>query len=129
MPHLQFEFNRPLADEDRARLTDWATIEYAEVMATGTDHVAVSIREQPTPAVSLGRATNGDPVAVLNADIRAGRSADQRERFAMAVIEQLADWFDVPAEHCYVVYTEHDGQDFVRSEGALASGTPSETSD
>lgn len=129
MPHLQFEFNRPLSDGDRERLTDWTTIEYAELMATDTDHVAVSIREDSTYALSLGRATNGDRVAILNADIRAGRSNGQRERFAMAVIDQLDDWFDVPAEHCYVVYTEHEGHDFVLEEGALASWTPSESED
>lgn len=127
MPHLQFEFNRSLSDEDRERLTDWTTIEYAEVMETGTGHIAVSIREQPTHGLSLGRATNGEPVAVLNADIREGRSFGQRERFANAIIETLDDWFDIPPEHCYVVYTEHHGEDFLLDDGPLESWSPDES--
>lgn len=127
MPHLQFQFNRPLSDDDRERLTDWTTIEYSEVMETGTGHIAVSIREESSHAISLGRATNGEPVAVLNADIRQGRTFGQRERFATSVIETLDDWFDIHAEHCYVVYTEHEGQDFMLEEGALESWSPDES--
>lgn len=121
MPHLQFEFNRPLSDEDRERLADWATIQYADDMETGTGHIAVSVEEISSNGLSLGRVTNGDPVVILNADIRKGRSYGQRERFANAVIDRLEEWFGVPRTHCYVIYTEHAGDEFLLDEGPLDS--------
>lgn len=127
MPHLQYEFNRPLDDADCERLTDWTTIEYAEVMDTGTDHVAVSVRQHPSHGVSLGRATNGDAVVVLDADVREGRTFGQRERFADAVIDTLDDWFDVDPGNCYVVYTEHPGEDFFLAGDSLEPWTPGES--
>jgi hypothetical protein len=121
MPHLQFEFNRPLSGETREGLADWATQTYADVMETGTGHVAVSIAEHPPYGLSLGRADAGEPIAILNADVRDGRTFGQRERFATAVIDRFTSEFEIPRDHCYVVYTEHPGHDFILDEGALES--------
>jgi len=123
MPHLQFELNTTLDPSDRRALAEWATERYGEVMETGTDHVAVTVRS--VDSLTLGRAPEGEPVAVLNADVRAGRSLDQRERFAAGAIERLAA-VGIPAAHCYVVYTEHPGEDFLLEEGTLGSWTESE---
>jgi hypothetical protein len=123
MPHLQFELNDGLAPSDRRALTEWATERYGEVMETGTGHVAVTIRT--VDSLSLGRAPEDTPVAILNADVRTGRSAGQRERYASEAIERLAA-LGIPAEHCYVVYTEHPGEDFLLSEGSLDSWSESE---
>ena len=128
MPHLQLETNRPLTDEQRTRFVDWTTERYAETMETGTGHVAVTVRELEPTALSLGRAPRGEPVGLLNADVRSGRSSDQRRAFAAAVIDRLDEWLDVPAEHCYVVYTEHPGEDFVLAEGPLESWSEDEGS-
>lgn len=129
MPHLQYEINRSLDADVRTRLADWTTAQYSETMETGTGHIAVTIRELDATALSLGRAPDGEPVAVLNADVRAGRSAEQRQSFASAVIDRLDGELGVPADHCYVVYTEHDGPDFVLSEGPLASWSADEAAD
>ena len=126
MPHLQFGTNATLDPADRRDLTDWATEHYGEVMETGTGHVAVTVRELDSGALTLGRAPEGAPVAVLNADVRAGRSVEQRERFATAAIDRLAG-LGIPAEHCYVVYTEHPGEDFVLEEGPLESWSDAES--
>lgn len=126
MPHLQFELTTGPAADERRRFTDWVTERFASVMETGTGHVAVTVRDVPAGGLSLGRAPIDEPAAVLNADIRAGRSAAQRRTFATAVIERLATQFDIPAEHCYVVYTEHPGEDFHLAEGTLESWTDAE---
>jgi 5-carboxymethyl-2-hydroxymuconate isomerase len=110
MPHLQFETNTALDPTDRRALTEWATERYGEVMETGTGHVAVTVRTVDT--LTLGRAPEGDSVAILSADVRAGRSAEQREQYATEAIERLAA-LGIPAEHCYVVYTEHPGEEFL----------------
>jgi len=126
MPHLQFEVTEPL-DGSVEPFAAWAADLYAEVMDTGTGHVAVTVREEA--ALSLGRAGAGEPVAVLNADIRAGRSAGQRRELAVAVIEELGERWGVPAENTYVIYTEHPGEDFHLQEGALDSWTDEEADD
>lgn len=126
MPHLQFETTATPSAAVRREFTDWVTAEYAETMATGTGHIAVTVRSLPDDALALGRAPENEPVAVCNADIRRGRSAAQREAFAAAVIDRLDDLFDVPADNCYVVYTEHPGEDFVLAEGPLASWSETE---
>lgn len=123
MPHLQFELNTTLDASDRRALTEWTTERYGEVMETGTGHVAVTVRS--VDSLTLGRAPEGEAVAVLNADVRAGRSLEQRERFASEAIERLAA-LGIPAAHCYVVYTEHPGEDFLLAEGTLDSWTESE---
>lgn len=125
-PHLQLETNQALTDDGRARFVDWMTERYAETMETGTGHVAVTVRELDRPSLALGRAPAGEPVGLLNADVRRGRSYEQRRAFAEAVIDRMGEWLDVPREHCYVVYTEHPGEDFVLAEGPLGSWSEEE---
>lgn len=117
MPHLQLEVSDPLEMAEIEAFADWVTALYSDVMATGTDHVAVTIRDGV--ALSLGRADDG-AVAVMNADIRAGRSSAQRRELATAVMAELADRWGVPERNSYVVFTEHPGEDFHLSEGPLA---------
>jgi len=123
MPHLQFEVTEPLAG-DIEPFAAWVTDLYADVMDTGTGHVGVTVRDGG--ALALGRAGADEPVAFLNADIRAGRSAAQRRELAVAVIEAMDDRWGVPPENAYVVYTEHPGEDFHLEEGSLDSWTDAE---
>jgi len=127
MPQLQFDLTDAADRETKLVLADWATERYADVMEMGTGHVAVAIRERDDGA--LGRVPADGDVGLLNADVRAGRSAEQRRTFATAVIERLEAVFGIPAEHCYVVYTEHAGEDFVLSKGPLGSWDASEATD
>jgi phenylpyruvate tautomerase PptA (4-oxalocrotonate tautomerase family) len=123
MPHLAFELGRSVSDGERVAFIDWVTERFAETMGTGTGHVAVSVHEfgGSGGGLGLGRAPLDEPVAVLSADIREGRSADQRADFASAVIDRLDTQFGVAPEHCYVVFTEHPGEDFHLAEGPLRS--------
>jgi phenylpyruvate tautomerase PptA (4-oxalocrotonate tautomerase family) len=127
MPHLQFETTATPSAATRRTFTDWVTAAYAERMETGTAHVAVTVRQLDHASLALGRASADEPVAVCNADVRQGRTADQREAFATAVIDRLADDFGVPPDHCYVVYSEHPGEDFLLAEGPLASWSAAES--
>lgn len=125
MPHLQFETTESLDDAQKETVAEWVTEHYAELMETGTDHVGVTIRDGAY--LALGRAPADEPVAFLNADIRAGRSFEQRRDLAVAVTETLSERWGVPSEHVYVIYTEHEGEAFHLEEGALASWSDSET--
>ena len=55
-----------------------------------------------------------------------GRTADQKRRFALAVIEELERTFGVPRAAVYVIFTEHDGPDFQMHDGVLPSWSAGE---
>lgn len=127
MPHLQFEVSEPLADDAVDAFVERVTALFAEHMDTGTGHVAVTVRDDA--GVALGRAGADEPVAVLNADIRAGRTTDQRRALATDIIAALDERFGVSRANSYVVYTEHPGEDFHLDEGALDSWGAAEDED
>lgn len=124
MPHLQFETTESLEAAQKRTIAEWVTEYYAELMETGTDHVGVTVRDEAF--LTLGRAATDEPVAFLNADIRAGRSPEQRRELAEAVVGTLAEHWGVPRDNIYVVYTEHEGSAFHLEEGALASWSDAE---
>jgi 5-carboxymethyl-2-hydroxymuconate isomerase len=124
MPHLQLEVTESLMDDQIRSFAGWLTDRYAAVMDTGTAHVGVTVREDAS--LAMGRADADAPVAFLNADIRAGRSAEQRRTLAGEVIEELHDRWAIPAANVYVVFTEHPGEDFHLVEGPLSSWSDAE---
>jgi 5-carboxymethyl-2-hydroxymuconate isomerase len=119
MPHLRFETTA--TPHDTSAFTEWVTERFADIMETGTGHVGVSIRACDAADLALGRAGPDEDVALVDADIRAGRTDEQRRAFAVSIVERVADRWGLPAENVYLVYTEHDGRDFHLAEGALAS--------
>ena len=46
-------------------------------MQTGTDHIAISIREFEKENISLGRVNNNEYVCLMNLDIRLGRTENK----------------------------------------------------
>jgi len=60
-------------------------------------------------------------IAFLNADLRRGRTPDQKRRFALAVIDELERTLGVARAGVYVIFTEHDGPDFQMHDGVLPS--------
>ncbi len=127
MPHLQFDLSfRPPAEAKR-RFSAAVVKHFAEAMDTGTDHVAVVLRCHEPEDLALGRAAHPERgIALLNADIRDGRTPAQRRQFALAVIGELETAFSVPRENVYVVYGDHDGEAFQFSDRVLPSWTPGE---
>ncbi|MFW5918926.1 MAG: tautomerase family protein [Halanaeroarchaeum sp.] len=106
MPHLQFDVDFEIEESDADGFaTDVAEL-YAERMDASTDYTAVTLREVRT--IHLGRATDGR-TAILQADVREGRPTETKRAFALAAIETIAEWFDVPHSNQKVVFTEHDG--------------------
>ena len=122
MPHLQFEINRSLADEEKISFAEQVRRLFSEVMETTTDHISISIRELGTHNLSIGRVKEPQQgIAVVNADIRKGRTMTQRRALALGFINLLHDTWAVPKEHVYVTLTEHKGEDFHVLEKYLAN--------
>ena len=110
MPHVQFDLNCNPAPRDKTLFAAAVVQHFAKAMDTGTDHIAVTLRCGAREDLTFGRAR--DPsrgVAFLNADLRSGRTAEQKRRFALSVIDELERTLKVPRESVYVIFTEHDG--------------------
>lgn len=122
MPHLQIDINRPLSDEVKIEILRRFKMLFADVMETKTDHVACAIREHATHNLDLGRTLDRrDGVAHVNADIRVGRSLEQRRALALGFVSILEDVAGVPPENLYVTFTEHKAEDFHLNEQYLRS--------
>ncbi|PLX99407.1 MAG: tautomerase [Desulfuromonas sp.] len=113
MPHLQFEFNRPLENADKIEFAERVRQLFSATMETGTDHISISIREYGTYNLSIGRATEPEKgIALVNADIREGRTLNQRRTLCLGFMELINKQWDIPKEQMYVTLTEHKGEDF-----------------
>ncbi len=127
MPHLAFDLNFSPPPDDRRRLARAVVKRFSEIMDTGTDHVGVIVRCHEKDDLAFGRAEGSEGrIAFVNADIRRGRTADQRRRLALAFIDEAHRAFGVPTRAVYVVYTEHDGEHFQLEEKILPSWSAGE---
>ena len=122
MPHLQFEFNQNLTDSQKQIFAEDVRTLFSETMDTGTDHISISIREFGTYNLSIGRVKEPEKgVAVVNADIREGRTMDKRRTLTLGFMELINKSFNIPVTNMYVTLTEHKGEDFHLFEKYLAS--------
>lgn len=113
MPHLQFEVNFPVPEADKPRFAECIKEHFATIMDTGTDHIGITLRCLGRNDLSFGRAE--DPaagIAFVNADIRGGRTGDQKRRLSLAFIAELGNFWRVPPQSVYVILTEHSGEQF-----------------
>ena len=122
MPHLQFEFNRNLTDTQKSTFAEQVRTLFSDIMDTGTDHISISIREFGTYNLSIGRVREPEKgVAVVNADIREGRTMEKRRTLTLGFKELINKSFNIPVTNMYVTLTEHKGEDFHLFEKYLAS--------
>lgn len=121
MPHLQFELNFTPPPAEKRAFAEAVKQHFAEIMSTGTDHIGITFRCYASGDLVFGRAGSDGPIAFLNADIRLGRSAEQKRRLGLAIMAELGTRWRLPKEHIYVIYTEHDGPDFQLSDRVLPS--------
>ena len=127
MPHLQFELNFTPSPDEKRRFAAAVVRHFADVMDTGTDHIAVTLRCFAPEDLTFGRAApSGGRTVFVNADIRGGRTRDQKRRLSLAYIDEAARTFGVAREAVYVILTEHDGEHFQLSDRVLPSWSPGE---
>ena len=127
MPHLQLDINQVLTQDRKTAVAARFKQLFAQVMDTGTDHIAISIREHGTYNLDIGRAKDQvKGIALVNADIRQGRSMSQRRELAVGFIDIMDELLDVPREQVYVTLTEHKGEDFHLTERYLGDWSEGE---
>lgn len=121
MPHLQFELNFAPTVAQKREFAEVVKQHFAEIMNTGKDHIGITFRCYTQGDLVFGRAGTDGKIAFLNADIRLGRTADQKRRLCLALMDELARRWSLPQANVYVIYTEHDGPDFQLSDRVLPS--------
>ena len=122
MPHLQIEINKTISDELKIEIAGRFKKLFSDIMDTGTDHISTSIREFGTYNLDIGRVKDhSQGVALVNADIREGRTLEQRRNLALGFMQALNEVLTIPREQMYVTFTEHKGEDFNLKERYLAS--------
>ncbi|HUK66453.1 MAG TPA: tautomerase family protein [Anaeromyxobacteraceae bacterium] len=115
MPHLQFDLNFAPSPEQKGRFAQAVLRGFAEIMDTGTDPIAMTLRTCPREDLLFGRSRDGRAV-ILNADVRYGRSTEQKRRVALKIMEEVERFFGLPRRNVYVVLTEHEGESFQLSD-------------
>ena len=123
MPHLQFDVNKELNNEQRKVFVEYVKRVFSEIMRTGVNHIAVSLREFPKFSMTLGRAELGDFVCFMNLDIRTGRTNKQKRELAKKYMEGVEEILGIKLNNQYVTYTSHPGNDFNLYEKSLKEWT------
>ena len=126
MPHLQFDVNKELTNEQRKVFVEYVKSEFSEIMRTGVNHIAVSLKEFPKFSLTLGRAKLGDFVCFMNLDVRNGRTNKQKRDLVIKYMEGVKEILGIELNNQYVTYTSHPGNDFNLYEKSLKEWTDSD---
>ncbi|MAD42152.1 MAG: tautomerase [Arcobacter sp.] len=121
MPHLQFEINKKVSNETKDKFVNQIRDVFSEVMDTGTDHIAISIREYDKYNLTIGRANPQDDICLMNLDIREGRTIEKRREIALRYMEIVHVLFKIDLKNQYITFTQHTGEDFHLVEKFLAN--------
>jgi 5-carboxymethyl-2-hydroxymuconate isomerase len=112
MPHLQFEINKKVSDDSKEEFVTEIRNAFAQIMDTGTEHIAISIREYDKYSLTIGRAGITDDICLMNLDIRVGRTIAKRRELALAYMEIVKENLGIDQKNQYITFTEHKGEDF-----------------
>jgi phenylpyruvate tautomerase PptA (4-oxalocrotonate tautomerase family) len=121
MPHLQFEINKKIENKTKEEFINEVMSVFSEVMDTGTDHIAISIKEYDKYSLSIGRANIKDDICLMDLDIREGRTIEKRRELVLRYMNLVKKLFNVEERNQYVTITEHKGEDFHLVEKYLGS--------
>ena len=121
MPHLQFEINKKVSDDSKEEFIKDIRECFADVMDTGTDHIAISIREYSKYNLTIGRADINDDICLMNLDIREGRTIEKRRELALRYMDIVKNNFGINPKNQYITFTQHTGEDFHLVEKFLAN--------
>ena len=112
MPHLQFDINKKVDESSKRSFITYVEDKFSSIMETGSDHIAISIREHDKSNLSLGRTKNSEHVCLINLDIRSGRSNIQKTNLIKSLITGVDRIFGIKKKNQDVTLTNHLGQEF-----------------
>ena len=112
MPHLQFEINKIVEKESKKKFIAFVEESFSKIMQTGTEHIAITIRELEKENISLGRVEKNNPICLMNLDIRSGRTEKQKIELAKTFMCGVEKFFEIKKFNQYVTFTNHPGIEF-----------------
>ena len=112
MPHLQFEINKKLNNKQKDEFVQQIRKSFSQIMETGVDHIAVSLREYDKYNLTIGRANPQEDICLMNLDIREGRTIEKRRELALSFMEIVSTLLSVETKNQYITFTQHSGEDF-----------------
>lgn len=112
MPHLQFEINKKIPNNIKEDFIKEVMSSFSKIMDTGTDHIAISIREYDKYSLSIGRANINDDICLMNLDIREGRTIEKRRALVLEYMSLCKNLLGVNEKNQYATLTQHTGEDF-----------------
>ena len=121
MPHLQFEINKTVDNIIKDKFSKSIRDTFSQIMDTGTDHIAISIKEYDKYNLTIGRANPLDDICLMDLDIREGRTIEKRRELALSYMNIVHDIFQIDTKNQYITFTQHTGEDFHLVEKYLAS--------
>jgi 5-carboxymethyl-2-hydroxymuconate isomerase len=121
MPHLQFEINKKVSNESKEEFVEQIRKTFSEIMDTGVDHIAITLREYDKYSLTIGRADVNDDICLMNLDIREGRTIQKRRELALKYMEIVKETLGINTKNQYITFTEHKGEDFHLVEKYLAT--------
>ena len=111
--------NKKINSKDKNKFCKYIRDNFGKIMKTGTDHVAISLRELEKDSLSLGRAKDNEYVCFMNLDVRVGRSVKQKRELVKSYIKGVNQFFGIKKENQYITFTLHNGRDFNLYEKSL----------
>lgn len=120
MPHLQFEINKKVTNDTKQEFVNKIRESFSQIMDTGKDHIAISLREYDKYNLTIGRADPLDDICLMNLDIREGRTIEKRRDLALVYMNIVKELFHVEEKNQYLTFTQHTGEDFHLVEKYLA---------
>ena len=126
MPHLQFEINKKLKKNCKQKFIAFIEESFSKIMQTGTDHIAITLRELEKENISLGRVHKNDSLCLMNLDIRSGRSKEQKIELVKTFMHGVEKFLKINKNNQYITFTNHKGIEFNFYEKSLSDWVKSE---
>ena len=126
MPHLQFEINKKLKKNCKQKFIAFIEESFSKIMQTGTDHIAITLRELEKENISLGRVHKNDTLCLMNLDIRSGRSKKQKIELVKTFMHGVEKFLKINKNNQYITFTNHKGIEFNFYETSISDCVKSE---
>ena len=128
MPYLQLDLPAQYAAETKRRLAARLGDLYCELMQARPGIVSVGFRELGPHNLWKTGGIEPRPGAVIQCDIRRGRTAEQREAVARAIVAACAEELAMPPADIVLEFTQHAADEWFVNDGLAAEWQPGEAS-
>ena len=128
MPYLQLDLPNQYAAETKRRLARRLGDLYCEMMQAKPGIVSVGFRELGPHNLWKTGGIEPRPGAVIQCDIRRGRTAEQREAVARAIVTACAEELAIAAVDIVLEFTQHAADEWFVNDGLAPEWQPDEAS-